>query len=974
MTHWMRACALGFAAWLVAGGGTAAGQDLYGQRVASVTISIAGSPKGEPALASLVEVRPGAPLEARSVRESIAHLFSLGRFEDVRVSADPVAGGVAVRFDLVPAHAVRRIAFKGTLGLDEDRLRQAVNDRFGLAPAAARAPDVLALLRQLYADNGYLQATMTARPVIEGDHSVLTFTIDSGPRVTLSKVTVEGNVPGTLDAARQRLGVTANEPYDRRRVASRLSDFVAELRKRGYYEAQAEQSFVPSADRRSAELVITLDGGPHVAIVFQGDPLPEKLRDELVPIQREASVDEDLLEDSVRRIAEHFRQQGYRDARATYTRTPEGGELAIVFRVTRGPEYRVGAVSVTSGGGIPESEIVPLLHVHEGDPFVQAQLDADIAAVTDLYKRRGYAGVSIVPQVNIGSGTNPVMVNLHLDVQEGPRTLVGQISFTGNTSISDAQLQSVLGSKSGQAFYQPQLTLDRDALTLQYLDRGYRTADVQVAQAFSDDRSSVDLTYKIDEGPQIFVDHVLIVGNEKTSSDTIRREVLLHPGDPLGYEAVAESQRRVSSLGLFRRVRISELEHGDETRRDLLVVVEEAPATTLGYGGGVEIARRLVRTSENSSPTERFEAAPRGFFEIGRRNLFGRNRSVNLFTRMSLRLRNATAVTNEGQEVTDFNEYRVIGTYRQPRVFGSTDFVATGFAEQGARTSFDFNRRGARAELARRLTSTLSLSARYSLERTEVFNESFSPTDEDALLIDRLFSQVRLSTFSSSLIKDTRDDPLGPASGSLIGIDGEVAARAVGSEVGFVKSFMQGFLYRRLPGKRGIVFATGARLGLAAGFARDVPQVGPDGQPVIGPDGQPVVDTVDDLPASERFFAGGDTTVRGFALDQLGTPATLDANGFPLGGNAVIVLNAELRVPVWRDIGAVTFLDAGNVFKRIDDFDVGEIRGAAGFGLRYRSPIGPLRLDIGFKLDRERLPSGELERPSALFISLGQAF
>jgi outer membrane protein assembly complex protein YaeT len=974
MTRWVRACALGLSAWLLAGGGAAAGEELYGQPVTSVTISIEGSRKGEPALADLVEVRTGAPLDARGVRESIAHLFSLGRFEDVRVSADRAAGGVAVRFDLVPAHAVRRIAFKGTLGLDEDRLRQAVNDRFGLAPAAARSPDVLALLRQLYADNGYLQATMDARPVIEGDHTVLTFTIDSGPRVTLSKVTVEGNVPGSLDAARQRLGVMAHEPYDRRRVARRLSDFVAELRKRGYYEAQAEQSLVPSADRGSAELVITLDGGPHVAIVFQGDPLPDRMRDELVPIQREASVDEDLLEDSVRRIAEYFRQQGYRDARATYTRTPEGGELAIVFRVTRGPEYRVSGVTVTGGGGIPASEVTPLLRVHEGDPFVQAQLDADIAAVTDLYKRRGYAAASIAPTVQIGSGTSPVSIAVHLDVREGPRTRVGRISFTGNTAVSDAQLQSVVGSKSGEAFYQPQLTLDRDALTLQYLDRGYRTADVQVAQAFAEDRSRVDLTYKIDEGPQIFVDHVLIVGNEKTSSDTIRREVLLHPGDPLSYEAVAESQRRVSSLGLFRRVRITELEHGDETRRDLLVIVEEAPATTLGYGGGVEIARRLVRTTENSTPTERFEAAPRGFFEIGRRNLFGRNRSVNLFTRMSLRLRNATAVTNEGEEVTDFNEYRVIGTYRQPRIFGTTDFVATGFAEQGARTSFDFNRRGARAELARRLTSTLSLSARYSLERTEVFNESFSPTDEDALLIDRLFSQVRLSTFSSSLIKDTRDDPLGPASGSLIGIDGEVAARAVGSEVGFVKSFMQGFLYRKLPGKRGIIFATGARLGLAAGFARDVVELGPDGEPVIGPDGQPVVDTVDDLPASERFFAGGDTTVRGFALDQLGTPATLDANGFPLGGNAVVVLNAELRVPVWRDIGAVTFLDAGNVFKRIDDFDVGEIRGAAGFGLRYRSPIGPLRLDIGFKLDRERLPNGELERPSALFISLGQAF
>jgi outer membrane protein insertion porin family len=114
--------------------------------------------------------------------------------------------------------------------------------------------------------------------------------------------------------------------------------------------------------------------------------------------------------------------------------------------------------------------------------------------------------------------------------------------------------------------------------------------------------------------------------------------------------------------------------------------------------------------------------------------------------------------------------------------------------------------------------------------------------------------------------------------------------------------------------------------------------------------------------------------VRGFALDQLGTPETIDANGFPVGGNAVLVLNAELRMPLWRDLGAVAFLDGGNVFRRVPDFDLSEVRGAVGVGVRYRSPIGPLRVDLGFKLDRRRLPSGQEEGPTELFISLGQAF
>jgi len=177
-------------------------------------------------------------------------------------------------------------------------------------------------------------------------------------------------------------------------------------------------------------------------------------------------------------------------------------------------------------------------------------------------------------------------------------------------------------------------------------------------------------------------------------------------------------------------------------------------------------------------------------------------------------------------------------------------------------------------------------------------------------------------------------------------------------------------MYRRVPGTRRTVFATGARLGLAGSFARACQPVcfDPNGRPIVDPDGNPVV-KVDEIPASERFFAGGDSTVRGFALDRLGTPATIDQDGFPKGGNALVVLNAELRLPVWRDLGAVAFLDAGNVFARATDLDFGEIRGGIGFGVRYRSPVGPIRVDLGFKLDRR-----EREGRAQVHVSIGQAF
>jgi outer membrane translocation and assembly module TamA len=130
---------------------------------------------------------------------------------------------------------------------------------------------------------------------------------------------------------------------------------------------------------------------------------------------------------------------------------------------------------------------------------------------------------------------------------------------------------------------------------------------------------------------------------------------------------------------------------------------------------------------------------------------------------------------------------------------------------------------------------------------------------------------------------------------------------------------------------------------------------------------------IEDVPASERFFAGGDITIRGFPLDRVGAPNTISEQGFPKGGNAVLILNAELRVPVWGDFGAAFFIDGGNVFDRVTEFDVSELRGSAGFGLRYRSPIGPIRLDLGFPMDR-RVIGGKLEKRSVLHFSIGQAF
>jgi translocation and assembly module TamA len=259
------------------------------------------------------------------------------------------------------------------------------------------------------------------------------------------------------------------------------------------------------------------------------------------------------------------------------------------------------------------------------------------------------------------------------------------------------------------------------------------------------------------------------------------------------------------------------------------------------------------------------------------------------------------------------------------------------------------------------------MSGRYSFQHTKLFDQVFTP-DDNPVLIDRIFPQVRISKFSHSMIRDTRDDLLDPGRGTFFALTSDVAARAIGSEVGFVKTFAQLFDYYQLPVARRIVLATAVRIGAAHGFARPVPQV-------VNPDGSVTPGTVQDLPASERFFAGGDTTVRGFSLDRLGTPDTISDSGFPTGGNGEVVLNAELRVSAAKGFAGVVFLDAGNIFLHASDLSLAELRPAAGFGVHYRSPVGPIRVELGFNLNpRLQGDPGVLERKTVLHISLGQAF
>lgn len=956
--------------------------DFVGQRIVSIRIVQEGIDLAEPRLVELVETRVGSPLTMEQVRESILHLYSLGRFEDVQVDARLAEQGVEIVYALVPMRAVSAVDFRGPLGLPDGLLRRTVDDRFGSAPSVGRAADVARTLEDLYRDYGYFNARVIPGTEVRGDRTALIFTVDTGPRARIAAIDIQGSTVEPRAQVLRALDLAVNEPYQKTVLEERLAKYVETVRSRGYYEASAQHSAAVKSNGAEVDLVLRLETGPHVVVLFEGDPIPKDKREELVPVRTEGSVDEDLLEDSTRAIADYLRVQGYWKAQVDYRREETEADLQVIFTIHKGQSYLLAAEQVSGNQSAQLADLKPFMTLEAGKPFVESRLDADVDAIRRHYLRLGFADVKVgsavsetgASEVGIPLAPGQAAVVARIAVTEGQRLTVGAVTFEGNEALSGGTLRAAIVSGAGRPFFRPQVTLDRDAILVQYLNRGYETATVEEAVALTADRSQANIQFTIREGPQILVDHVIIVGNLRTDPETIEREILLKPGQPLGLADLTESQRRLASLGIFRRVRISEVAHSELGRKDVLVSVEEAPATTISYGGGFEAGRRLRREAgPGPQAVERLEFAPRGFFEIGRRNLWGSNRSANLFTRISLRPQDAPDTTDQDGRGFGFNEYRVLGTFRQPRAFGrTTEIVISGFLEQAIRSSFNFSRRGAHAELIGSRGSSVTLSGRYEFDRTRLFDERFNPSDKP--LIDRLFPQVRLSSVSTAVVRNTRDDPVEPTGGEFVGADLEVAGRTIGSQVGFAKTFLQAFLYRQIPQARRTVLAAGVRVGLANAFSRDVARLDDVGNPVLGPGGNPIVDSVSELPASERFFAGGDTTVRGFALDRLGDAPTIDKDGFPKGGNALIVLNTELRVPVWRDVGAVTFIDGGNVFAHVGEMSLSKIRGTVGAGVRYRSPIGPFRVDVGFKLKRYPLPGGGRESLTEVHISLGQAF
>jgi outer membrane protein assembly complex protein YaeT len=994
-----RACVVAILA-LIAAGPAAAQEDPLarhaGKPIAAVRMFVEGEPVTDPSLLALVDLAAGQTFSVAALRANEQRLRTLPHYEDVLVTVDDAPGGLVIAFRLEPRHPVDRLEFRGRpdTGVPVAELEARIREAFGGLPAGDRLEDVEQAVRDVLEEEGFRSAAVTVSREVrhEPDRATLVFTIEPGPRTTIASVQVNGESPYGVQDILKRTGVAVGAPYRERQIETELVALRDELSAKGFYAAVAQQ--IPEFKGDTVGLTLVVDAGPVVTLrVEPADALPGDV-ETYIPIKREGSVDRDLLEDSQTMIQRALQRQGYADAEVRFTtERPTPDRLIITFTIARGPRVRVERVESPTGLHLPPADVVTLLGIEPGDVLIPTELRNGEARIAQRYQQLGFhqAKVAAVRQDLLErSSPREIRTAIQFQIEEGPQAFIRAITFElgPEPAVATSALQPVMTSRLGDPYVYATLRSDVLAVAQEYDRRGYGEAVVEIVPQISEDGREAALTVRVKAGPRRIVGDIIVVGNDRIGTDRILQDLTLTRGQPWSDEVRFESRRRLMQTGGYRNVTITaDQAVAGESAVRVIVAVEEAPATSLGVGGGLEAGNRARSTPEGSFD-DQLEVAPRAFFEITRRNLGGRNRSLNWFSRLSLKSSSTDDPTDDGR-VFGFTEYRVAATFREQNAFRRDTELLLGVAsEQAVRTSFNFIRHSANAELLHRFSPNVNVSGRYALEFNRLFDERFLGDDEEQSLIDRVFPEVRLSFLSGGLFWDRRDSVLAPTTGTLFVADHEIALRQIGSEVGFVKSFYQLSYFRPLTANRRFVLATRAQVGAARGFERTVPDLDETGAPRIGSDGEPLTRVITDLPASHRFFAGGSTTVRGFQLDRLGDLRVLDADGesnggvlnssgLSSGGNGLILMNAEVRAVVGRlfgrGFGVAGFVDGGNVFDRVSAMSLARLRGAVGFGVRYDSPLGPIRLDFGFKMNRLTFV-GRRERGWEYHLSIGEAF
>lgn len=955
------------------------GQASYeGQPVSSVDLTSEPSVEVD-SLRTLVTVKPGELYSGKLVQQSVEALKKSGQFKNVEVEVKPETNGLRVILVLEPAYYYGVLNFPGSLGFSYVRLLQVANLPEQEPFIEKDVEKARTALTNFFRTNGYFQAEVTASTELyqkEGLANVI-FTAKLGKRAKLGAVQIQGTSPAdatrllsvarSLRARATGASLKSGRVYTPRRLEAARALIKKDLVKHNYLASKVLLGKPEyHGDTNRVDLVITVEQGPKVEVKIEGAKLSwipflsGRQEKKLIPIYEEGTYDQDLVEEGQRNLVSFFQSKGYFDVQVQADVQQQPDKIALVYHLDKGKRHKVAEVAFRGNQHISSDELrshvtVQKKHLISRGKFSNKLVQNSVKNLLGVYRDRGFEDVSITPEP-VDKEPN---VFVTFQINEGPQTQVEAVSIKGNSKFDLAALSPPggLNERSGAPFSPHRISGDRGHILAIYLDHGYLGADVKSKTTRNpNDPHKVDITYQIVEGQQVRIDSIGIIGPNVTRYSFIKKSTNLFPGQPLSQTDLLESESKLYNLGIFDWASVGPRRPiNGQTKEEAVVKVHEARRNNLTYGVGLEVSRRggNVPTGTVAVPglptvglgnakiqaSEETFVSPRGSIQYTRQNIrgLGETGSVSLLV---ARL-----------------DQKAIATYADPQFRGSQ--WSSLFSMSAERTTENplFTARLAnvsyQVERALDRKKTMIGELRYGFGQTKL-SELLVP--ELVLAQDR---SVRLSTFSGTFIKDTRDKPLDAHKGLYQTTDYGITSSVFGASADFHRLLTQTAYYKGMG--RGIVFAHSLRLGLAKAFAGDT------------------------VPTSERFFAGGATTLRGFSLNAAGPqravavcstatadPTTCPQITVPVGGNELFIFNSEMRfpLPVIKNLGAVLFYDGGNVYQNINFRQfLDNYSNTVGFGIRYNTPVGPVRFDIGQNLN----PVTGL-KSTQYFVTLGQAF
>jgi outer membrane protein assembly complex protein YaeT len=968
-------------------------------------------------LLQLLPQKPGQPLSRDEVRESIRTLFGTGRFGDIQAEVAVTGNGVTLTFETSPNFFVGAVRVDGAP--NRPNFNQIVNAsklQLGELHTLDKLDRALENIRQLMQENGYYRAKVTA----ESKSNAATQQVDIIFRVVPGEVAHVGevNVTGSSNlSASQVRDIAGMEPGDRV-TAARVSGSLRRLRKKFQKQQRvlsqvsiAQQQYKPASN--AVDYTFQIDPGPVVVIYVQGYHVSRRVLKKEIPVYEENALDDDLLNEGERNLLDYLQTRGHFDASVEIKKENDAKTLRVIYQVDPGPLHRLGLVEITgitNKSYFRPEDIRSRLQIQAASTglshgrYSGILLKSDVATLEGLYRSNGFRQAQIQTKVDddYKGVTNHLAV--HLNIVEGPQTLVGGLHVVGNESIQASALPE-LETREGQPYSEQNLATDREKILSYYFNRGYPNANLEITtQPSPGVQNREDVTYTIREGERFTVDQVMVSGLDHTRDYIVQREVQVHAGDPLSQQDLLDTQTKLYDLGIFNQVDTAvQNPEGTDPKKNVLVQVQEAKRYTFTYDVGLEF--QTGQPSGSSAPQGNTGVSPRVGFDVTRLNLGGRNQTVTFQSHVG-RLQQRGLVSYTIPKLFDHEKFKLIFT-----VFYDNSLDVSTFTSQ---------RLEGKVDLRQQLSKPSSLVYRFDYRRVKASNfaSDFSPA-----LVPQLSLPARVGGPGFTFVRDKRDNPLESTRGNYFTLDASAASSYFGSEADFGRALAQNSTYQAFGGKSGhqFVFARSTTIGLEQPF-RGTKIFSPGSCPANAA-GEPTC-TIPTIPLPEQFFAGGGNSHRGFGLNQAG-PRDPDS-GFPVGGTALFVNSLELRFPpvtlpwLGGGFGFAVFHDMGNVFTAGHDMLKGLLRWhqgnpgqclgaggtpnqqcltqfdasgydytshALGVGVRYKTPIGPLRFDFGYNLNPTSYfqaiivsgqPTPNLEtqrlRHFNIFFSIGQPF